>query len=85
MVSWQKVLPLVTCHMAGGARPGGYAGGGGDGDGGDGEIAMLVVPQIVQPGLVTELSEYQVIVLDAAIWTLLGPVVSLYRVLPMVM
>ena len=30
LVSWQKPLPLVTCHMAGaGARPGGAGGYGG--------------------------------------------------------
>ena len=43
------------------------------------------MPQIVQPEFVQEPSDLQVIVLDAAIWTLVGPVVPLYRVLPMVM
>ena len=50
-------------------------GGGGDGfgGGGGGNIAGVVVPQMIQPPLVTEPSEYQLIVAPAAIWTLAGP------------
>ena len=45
----------------------------------------LAAAQIVHPARVTEASERQVIVAPAAIATPLGPVVPLYRVLPIVM
>ena len=59
---------MTACGGAG-------AGGGGEGaGGGGGEMATcVVVPQMIQPPLVTEPSEYQVIVAPAAIWTLAGP------------
>ena len=66
----------------GGVGGEGGCGGGGVGSGGEGEGAGNVVAaaHTVKPCPVTEPSEYQDIVAPAAIGTLCGPVVPLYRV-----
>ena len=74
---------LVALQFMGGEGVGG--GGEGAGGGGGGIAIGESAPQMIQPPLVTEPSEYQFMISPAFIMTLVGPVVPEYRVPPIVM